>query len=294
MGNRDVHIRSAHKITGASGFSLRNSASPIAWAGERSPRAYIDGHVVVIVDIEGGSVAIRRVGQKGGAILVQSNVESGDHDAWLSRTFRPHGEVAGWSDPIIAELAARFPGLQSYTDGSLFAGLVTSIIGQSISIASAMSVQRRLALAFNEGVDVDGRLMAPLPSAHDLADASLELIRESGVTWKRAEGLQAIAREEVAGTLPNGYVEDPVFVERELVRLPMVGPWTAASALLWGVGSPDAYPKGDVALLRAARLAYAWDGMTMRDLDALSEGWRPYRAIATRLLWTNLLGTGWQ
>lgn len=42
-------------------------------------------------------------------------------------------------------------------------------------------------------------------------------------------------------------------IERELRKLPLVGPWTAASALLWGLGEPDAYPRGDVALLRPGR-----------------------------------------
>lgn len=82
-------------------------------------------------------------------------------------------------------------------------------------------------------------------------------------------------------------------IERELRTLPLVGPWTAASALLWGPGEPDAYPRGDVVLLRAARLAYDQDEMTMNDLDRIAEGWRPYRAIASRLLWTGLLGPAW-
>jgi DNA-3-methyladenine glycosylase II len=80
---------------------------------------------------------------------------------------------------------------------------------------------------------------------------------------------------------------------RDLTAFPMVGPWTAASSLLWGVGHVDVYPKGDVALLRAARLAYDNPGMTMRDLDRLSEEWRPQRGVAARLLWTNLLGAAW-
>ena len=131
-------------------------------------------------------------------------------------------------------------------------------------------------------------------NAAALAEASLALIRESGVTWKRAEGLQAIAREHLAGNLPTGDEDDIQLITRELVQLPIVGPWTAASALLWGVGAADAWPKGDVALLRAARLAYDRDGMTMRELDALAESWRPHRAIAARLLWTGLLGPGWE
>jgi DNA-3-methyladenine glycosylase II len=74
------------------------------------------------------------------------------------------------------------------------------------------------------------------------------------------------------------------------MELPLVGRWTAESALLWGVGAPDAHPSGDIALLRAVRNAYGLPEMTLKDLDVLSEAWRPARAIAARLLWTELLG----
>ncbi len=275
-------------------FSLRISAGPIAWAAGRSPRAAITGREVVLVDTEDGSLTVRRIRQEGDGVRITPDGPTGSDAQWFARTFRAHDPIDRWGDPVIASLAERYPGLRSYTDGSLFTGLVTSIIGQSISIASAMSVQRRLALSFHRGVDVDGRTMAPLPTPEDLAEAPVALIRESGVTWKRAEGLQAIAREAIAGNLPPDDDTDLSTVERELVKLPMVGPWTAASTLLWGIGAADAFPKGDVALLRAARLAYDDDGMTMRDLDALAERWRPHRAIATRLLWTGLLGPGWE
>lgn len=275
-------------------FSVRVSAGPIAWAANRSPRSAIHGEDVVIVDLEADTTVVRRLRQERDLIAMRANGDSHHHRAWLDRTFRAHSRDGEWADPVIRALAARFPGLRSFTDGSLFNGLVTSIVGQSISIASAMAVQRRLALAFHDGVDVDGHLMAPLPTAAALAEAPLALIRESGVTWKRAEGLQAIAREHLAGNLPTGDEDDIQLITRELVRLPIVGPWTAASALLWGVGAADAWPKGDVALLRAARLAYDRDGMTMRELDALAESWRPHRAIAARLLWTGLLGPGWE
>lgn len=132
----------------------------------------------------------------------------------------------------------------------------------------------------------------PLPSASQLAEASLELVRAAGITWKRAEALKAIAREEMNGNLPTREeaTEAPDDVVRALVELPMVGKWTASSVLLWGAGATDAYPPGDVALLNAARLAYRRPELTMKELDHLSDTWRPYRSIAARLLWTNLFG----
>lgn len=281
-----------HQIRSGTGFSLRYSAGPAAWGGDASPRHAVTNGAYVAVDSGIHGPIGRRVQQRAdGSISITMSTE--EHDpAWFERVFRRPPSSLAWGDPLLQELHQRFPGLWSLTDGGLFPGLVTSIVGQSISIASAMATQRRLALSFSAPVTIDGRELIPLPAAGRLAEASVELIRASGVTWKRAEALKVIAREEANGNLPAENA-DAETIAKELRTLPLVGPWTAASALLWGLGDPDAYPSGDVALLRAARLAYDNDGMTMKDLDRLAEGWRPYRAIAARLLWTALLGPAW-
>lgn len=278
-------------------FSLAASAGPIRWSGENSPRHGIDGQALISVEARDGEIHARIVEQgSDGDLVIRSTASDSDDKDWFSRVFRPLPDAIVWVDPVLAAIASVQPGLHAFTDGSLFAGIVTSIVGQSISLASAAAVQRRLALSFHEGIDIAGRTFAPLPDAPELADASVELIRSSGVTWKRAEALRVIAREQVAGNLPDdaAATADPEGTMDALRELPLVGPWTAASALLWGVAAPDAFPTGDVALLRAARLAYHRPEMTMRELDSLAETWRPWRGAATRLLWANLLGPAWE
>lgn len=282
---------SLYRILPPAAFSLRFSAGPAAWGGGSSPRQAVSEWVYICVEAGRGGAIVRTIRQDADG-MVRTTSTGDDASDWFRRIFRPAPEPVRWHDPLIHQMHWRYPGLWSLTDGGLFPGIITSIIGQSISIASAMATQRRLALSFNDGVEVEERHLVPLPTADQLANASVELIRASGVTWKRAEALRHIAREQVSGNLPGG-IAAPEEIAGELRRLPLVGPWTAASALLWGLGEPDAFPSGDVALLRAARLAYDDDGMTMKDLDALAEGWRPYRGIATRLLWTALLGPAW-
>jgi 3-methyladenine DNA glycosylase/8-oxoguanine DNA glycosylase len=198
-----------------------------------------------------------------------------------------------FTDPVMNELARQFPGLRAYCDGSLFDGIVTSIVGQSISVAAAAVTQAKLAASFAGPTEIDGRAFRPLPSARQLAEASLELIRASGVTWKRAEGIQYAARQQIAGALPSDTTARgrPDEAVRALMELPLVGRWTAESAVLWGIGAPDAHPTGDIALLRAARQAYGNQDLTLKQLDHLSDSWRPGRGIAARLLWTALFGT---
>lgn len=200
--------------------------------------------------------------------------------------------LPAFTDPVIEGLAGRFPGLHPYCDGSLFDGLVTAIVGQSISVAAAAVSQARLAALFAPPVVIGDRGYRPLPRPDQLASATPGLIRQSGVTMRRAQALGHAARALLDGELPDDSAarRDPDGASRALQSLPLVGRWTAESALLWGIGAPDAHPTGDVALLRAARVAYAGPAMTLRELDAVAEGWRPARGLAARLLWTGLFG----
>ena len=70
-----------------------------------------------------------------------------------------------------------------------------------------------------------------------------------------------------------------------LVRLPGIGRWTAEYIALRGLGYADAFPTGDLGLVRA------WSRLARRtasaaDLDRRAATWRPYRGYAAMLLWS--------
>ena len=79
-------------------------------------------------------------------------------------------------------------------------------------------------------------------------------------------------------------------VRRTLTVRKGIGPWTAEIYLLMVLRRPDAWPIGDLALATAAQQV---KGLAQRptpaDLTALAEGWRPWRAVAARLLWHHYL-----
>lgn len=251
---------------------IQHSSGPIRWMPSGSPhRALVDRRVVI--STQSGVVEI-----------------TGDRSSRFLDINVPHIEFA---DPVIAALSARYSGLRSLTDGGLWEGLLTSITGQAVSLHSAAAFQRRLCLMLNPAIESHGREFRALPSAAMVAACCVEDVKSIGLTTKRAQGLIDVAREVDAGNVIEPINDDVESWMSDLTALPMVGPWTAASSLLWGVGHPDVYPIGDVALLRAAKLAYNDQAMTMKDLDRLADGWRPQRSVAARLLWTNLLGMGW-
>lgn len=283
------HEARLHRIS--PNYRLKVSVAPAAWVGDRSPRhAWIDD-ALIWCGREGELPVWRRVRQpSGGQLEVAGSADPGLDAAWIHGVLHPDAVVASWDDPVLADIDRQWPGLAPYGDGSLFEGLITSMVGQSISVASAAVTQRRLAFLFDAGITVEGRVYAPLPSASMLADASVELIRSSGVTMRRAEALKAIGRIAVDGGMPSDIAArtDPDAVASELVKLPQVGRWTAESTLLWGVGAPDAWPTGDIALLRAMKFAFDDPQLTLAAIDRMAESWRPNRGVAARLFWTKL------
>jgi DNA-3-methyladenine glycosylase II len=273
------------------GFSLAQTCGPVAWAKGRWPAVdWINGCFVWVGWEE--EVVVRTVCQTSLDLQIKSGNPDCDRD-WSNRVLGLAAEPPQFSDERMATLQAKYSGLRPYSNGSIFEGLITSIVGQSISVAGAAVTERKLNALFHPGIDVGDRKYWPLPLARQLANAAPELIRQSGVTWRRAEAIIAVSRAELNGELPSfaEVTADPAAARSKLRSLPLVGPWTAESTLLWGIGQADAHPTGDVALLRAAKTVFDMPDLTLKTLDHLAESWRPWRGWAARYLWTALLGT---
>jgi 3-methyladenine DNA glycosylase/8-oxoguanine DNA glycosylase len=65
-----------------------------------------------------------------------------------------------------------------------------------------------------------------------------------------------------------------------LCEIPGIGTWTAQYVAMRALGEPDAFPSGDIGLLRALGLK------SSAELERRSEAWRPWRAYATMYLWS--------
>jgi DNA-3-methyladenine glycosylase II len=113
-------------------------------------------------------------------------------------------------------------------------------------------------------------------------------LRAAGLTNAKARSCLAIAQAVAEGTADlDELARMPDDAARgALVALPGIGPWTAELYLLTCLGRTDAWPGGDVALRSAARnvfdLAQRPDTLEM---EILAQPWRPWRAVAARLLW---------
>lgn len=274
-------------------YSLSQTCAPVSWGrGRWASVDWIDG-ALYSVGLEASRVTWRRVRQPApGTLIVDGDRDPSLDESWLNDCLGVSRIAPKIDDPVISEIADRYPGLRPHCSGSLFAGVISCIAGQSITVAAAAITEARIFGLFHPGISINGRTFWPAPDAADVASAQPALVRTSGVTWKRAEAIVHAAKAQLAGELPSDEeARSNVESARTALRkLPLVGPWTAESALLWGLGLDDIFPPSDAALLRAARRSYGLPVLDHKGLERLSESWRPGRAWAARWLWIDLLG----
>ena len=175
--------------------------------------------------------------------------------------------------PIVARTGR--PPLRRREGG--FAGLAQIIVSQQVSVASAAAIHGRL-VAIGE----------PFDHASVLRARKDKLLRV-GLSNAKVKTLKAIANAIHSGAIDLHALADMPADDAHaaLVALHGIGPWTADIYLLSCIGHADAWPAGDLALQEAARMAFGLRTRpTTKEMGPLAERWRPYRAVAARLLWT--------
>jgi DNA-3-methyladenine glycosylase II len=118
-----------------------------------------------------------------------------------------------------------------------------------------------------------------------LGDAHL---RGLGVTRQKAGYLIHLSTclEEGSLNLKRLARLTDVDAKAELMKIKGIGAWSAEVYLLMAMCRADIWPAGDLALQAVAKDLY---GLSKRpgpeELERIAEPWRPYRAVAARMLW---------
>ncbi len=180
------------------------------------------------------------------------------------------------TDPALAERVDSDPGLRVPGCWDGFELAVRAILGQQITVKGATVLAGRIVRSFGQPFSTSRNLTHLFPPPEVLADANLAGV---GVTRARAETIRALARAVCDGQISfSGIVETDAFLTR-LCEIPGIGEWTAQYVAMRALGEPDAFPPGDLGLLRALTLE------SHRELDQRAEAWRPWRAYAAMYLW---------
>jgi DNA-3-methyladenine glycosylase II len=75
-------------------------------------------------------------------------------------------------------------------------------------------------------------------------------------------------------------------VRINLKNLKGIGDWTTDIYLIHALRRPDIFPIGDLALVNALKeIKFLSRTSTKEELMKIAEPWKPYRSIATMMLW---------
>jgi AraC family transcriptional regulator of adaptative response / DNA-3-methyladenine glycosylase II len=193
-------------------------------------------------------------------------------------------EAALRSDPLLAPLVRRRPGrrVPGHVDGAELA--VRAVIGQQVSVAAARTVAASLVTRWGKPLTSPiGGVTHLFPTADALASAD-----PTDLSMPRARGRALVT---IAAAVADGRVDlepgaDRGEVERALLALPGVGPWTASYVAMRALGDPDVFLPTD----QGVRHALAQLGQPDRPsaVAAIAQRWRPWRSYAVQHLWSTL------
>ena len=164
---------------------------------------------------------------------------------------------------------------------------VRAVLGQQVTVAAARTLARRVVERFGAPIATPWpELDRTFPAPEALAAAPIERVAELGVIRARAAALIALAQAwgDLAPLLSAHAAPAPL-IER-LCALPGFGAWTAHYIAMRALGWPDAFPPGDVAVLKALGLGKG--AAAVRAAEQRSQAWRPWRAYAVIKLWNSL------
>jgi DNA-3-methyladenine glycosylase II len=150
------------------------------------------------------------------------------------------------------------------------------ILEQQVSLASARATFVRL-----EAVAGD-----ITPAALLALDAPQ--LRAAGLSRQKSGYVRGLAAAVEQGDFDPELLTtlDDQSVRARLTALKGVGAWTAELYLLMALRRPDAWPAGDLALASALQQVKRLEQRPTAALQiALAAPWRPWRAVAARLLW---------
>lgn len=191
--------------------------------------------------------------------IIKTDADVAIGAAWLAQTC-PRMAVA------LAEIGP-LP-LRRRPDG--FAHLLSAIISQQVSVASARAIWKRM---------------------EDLGLTNEAAVLAAGDDGLRAAGLsrQKIAYSQALAAANIDYVALRTVPDAEVIKtltaVKGIGVWTAEIYAMFSLGRPDVFAPGDLALQVAAQGLYDLpERPTEKQLRAQSLAWSPWRSVAARAL----------
>ena len=190
-------------------------------------------------------------------------------------------------DPVLARLFELDPQPPQKLYG-VFDAIIRAIVSQQISNKAAHRIWCKL-----EALVPSNRSLLSV-----LVDSGISALSDVGLSRTKLATIDAVIEKYRIGEWSDASLcslSDEALV-KTLTSVKGIGPWSANSVLIFGLGRPDVCPIDDFGIKTALKKQYLSLQMTefgtRTELDKTVKlivgNWAPYRTVATLVLWHSL------
>ena len=180
------------------------------------------------------------------------------------------------SDPVmdffIKEFGNQIDPLDRHNNNYAIA-LSKLIIEQQISFKAAISIKKK----FDD--------LTKLLSNREILDIDSGTIQSIGISFRKVEYIKNII-SFFENEKPDFSTLDDKEISKKLCSIKGIGPWTSEMFLLFVFHKPDIFSFGDIALINSIKVNYNLSNHN--EIKELTLKWKPYRSIASLLLWKSI------
>jgi len=187
------------------------------------------------------------------------------------------------NDPILAAVIRAVGPFPLMPHTNYYQELVQSILGQQLSLQSAVAIEARFVALF-EGV---------FPTPELLLKTSPDNLRAVGLSRAKAVYVLDLAEHVVDGRITFVTIDTLSNQEiiAELTAVKGIGEWTVHMFLIFCMGRLDVLPTGDLGIKNGIHKLYDLPSKpTADDITDLAarNNWHPYESVASWYVWQSL------
>lgn len=193
---------------------------------------------------------------------------------FTKETFQPLCDELAAKDKSLQQILVTYSYPPFWSRPNSFETLVLTILEQQVSLASAYAAYKRL----------KERLPAIIPQ--NLLQLTDDDLRGCYFTRQKAVYVRELANAILSKRidLKSFETKEDEAVRQELIALKGIGNWTIDVYLLHALHRADVFPIGDLALVNGIRMVKE-RLLTKEEIIKLSNKWKPYRSVATMIVW---------
>ena len=160
-------------------------------------------------------------------------------------------------------------------DSNYSKAIANLIIEQQVSFKAAITIKKRFALLIEN------------LSFQEILDLDDDKIQSIGVSFRKVAYIKNVFSFFIKNEKKILHFSEEK-LQKELISIKGIGKWTVEMFLMFELGKPNIFSKGDIALINSVKKNYKMDDLKNSELDSLIKSWSPYNSTASLLLWKSI------